>query len=103
MDGVDLSGCDPSLVRAQIAPVFQDFARYMVTIRRAIGLGDSDRIDDEQAIWAAAQQVGMAEVIESLPSGLDTRLGKAFIDGTDLSIGQWQRLAIARACSATCR
>ena len=96
-DGVDLRACDPSLVRAQIAPVFQDFARYMVTIRRVIGLGDSDRIDDEQAIWAAAQQVGMAEVIESLPSGLDTRLGKAFLDGTDLSIGQWQRLAIARA------
>jgi ATP-binding cassette subfamily B protein len=96
-DGVDLSGCDPSLVRGQIAPVFQDFARYMVTIRRVIGLGDSDRIDDEQAIWAAARQVGMAEVIESLPSGLDTRLGKGFLDGTDLSIGQWQRLAIARA------
>jgi ATP-binding cassette subfamily B protein len=96
-DGVDIARCDPALVRAQIAPVFQDFARYMVTIRRVIGLGDSQRIDDERAIWAAARQAGMAEVIESLPNGLDTRLGKAFIDGTDLSIGQWQRLAIARA------
>jgi ATP-binding cassette subfamily B protein len=96
-DGVDLAACDPSLVRAQIAPVFQDFARYMVTIRRVIGLGDTSRLDDEGAIWTAARQVGMADVIESLPRQLDTRLGKAFADGTDLSIGQWQRLAIARA------
>ena len=96
-DGVDLAGCDPALVRAQIAPVFQDFARYFVTIRQVIGLGDSSRLDDEAAIWTSARQVGLADMIESLPSGLDTRLGKAFADGTDLSIGQWQRLAIARA------
>jgi ATP-binding cassette subfamily B protein len=96
-DGVDLAGCDPSLVRAQIAPVFQDFARYMLTIRRVIGLGDSRRIDDEGGIWNAAKQVGMADMIEALPSALDTRLGKPFLDGTDISIGQWQRLAIARA------
>ncbi len=96
-DGVDLAGCDPTLVHAQIAPVFQDFARYQVTIRRVIGLGETSRIDDEAAIWTAARQVGLADVIGSLPQGLDTRLGKAFADGTDLSIGQWQRLAIARA------
>jgi len=96
-DGVDLAGCDPALVHAQIAPVFQDFARYLITIRRVIGLGDTSRLDDESAIWTAARQVGLADVIESLPNGLDTRLGKAFADGTDLSIGQWQRLAIARA------
>ena len=41
--------CDPSLVRAQIAPVFQDYARYMLTIRQGIGLGDVDRLDDEEA------------------------------------------------------
>ncbi len=96
-DGVDLAGCDPSLVRSQIAPVFQDFAQYRVTIRRVIGLGNSRRIDDEADIRNAARQVGMLDAIESLPRGFDTRLGKAFLDGTDLSIGQWQRLAIARA------
>ena len=96
-DGVDLAGCDPALVRAQIAPVFQDFARYMLTIRQAIGLGDVERLDDEAGIRAAAHQAGIEELIDSHPSGLDTRLGKVFSGGIDLSVGQWQRLAIARA------
>jgi ATP-binding cassette subfamily B protein len=96
-DGVDLAACSPSLVRAQIAPVFQDYARYMLTIRSAIALGDTSRLDDEEGIRRAASHVGLDELIESLPEGLDTRLGKGFSGGTDISIGQWQRLAIARA------
>jgi ATP-binding cassette, subfamily B, bacterial len=96
-DGVDLSDCDPSLVRAQIAPVFQDYARYMLTFRRAIGLGDPRRLDDEAGIYRAARQAGVEELINSQPNGLDTRLGKMFTGGIDVSIGQWQRLAIARA------
>jgi ATP-binding cassette subfamily B protein len=95
-DGVDLAGCDPSLVRAQIAPVFQDFARYMLTIRRSIGLGDVQRLDETAAVLDAAREVGLDELIKSHSEGLETRLGKPF-GGTDLSIGQWQRLAIARA------
>lgn len=96
-DGVDMAGCDPSLVHAQIAPVFQDYGRYMLTIRKAIGLGDASRLGDESRIRRAATEVGLDELIDSLPNGLDTRLGKAFANGVDLSIGQWQRLAIARA------
>jgi ATP-binding cassette, subfamily B, bacterial len=96
-DGVDLAECDPDLVRAQIAPVFQDYARYLLTIRQAIGLGDAARLGDDRSILRAAEQSGIAELIASLPGGLDARLGKAFTSGTDLSIGQWQRLAIARA------
>jgi ATP-binding cassette subfamily B protein len=96
-DSVDLAVCDPDLVRAQIAPVFQDYSRYLLTIRKAIGLGDVARLEDEQGMLRAAEQAGIAELIASLPGGLDARLGKAFTDGTDLSIGQWQRLAIARA------
>jgi ATP-binding cassette subfamily B protein len=96
-DGVDLAGCDPSLVRAQIAPVFQDYARYMLTIRNAIALGDTTRLDDEEGILRAATEVGLDELIDSLPEGLDARLGKGFSGGTDISVGQWQRLAIARA------
>jgi ATP-binding cassette, subfamily B, bacterial len=95
-DGVDLAGCDPGLVRAQIAPVFQDFSRYMLTIRQGIALGDGERLDDEAAIVTAARQAGIAELIASHPEGLDVRLGKV-LGGTDISIGQWQRLAIARA------
>jgi ATP-binding cassette subfamily B protein len=96
-DGVDLAGCDPVLVRAEIAAVFQDFAQYALTFRRVIGLGDTARLDDEAAIWRAARTAGVAELIEAQPDGLDTRLGKVFSGGTDISIGQWQRLAIARA------
>lgn len=96
-NGVDLANCDPQLVRAQIAPVFQDFARYMFTIRQAIGLGDSPRLDDEEGIWRAASEAGVDDLIESHAEGLDVRLGKIFSEGTDISIGQWQRMAIARA------
>jgi ATP-binding cassette subfamily B protein len=69
----------------------------MLTIRQAIGLGEADRLDDTAGIWRAARQVGVDELIDSHPDGLDTRLGKAFTGGTDISGGQWQRLAIARA------
>jgi len=96
-DGVDIATCDPMEVRKQISPVFQDYSRYMFTIRRVIGLGSTERIDDEPGILKAASNGGVSELIDSSPAGLDTRLGKMFTDGTDVSIGQWQRLAIARA------
>ena len=96
-DGVDLADCDPALVRAQIAPVFQDYARYMLTIRQAIGLGDVERLDDEAGIRRAARQAGIDDLIESQPTGSTPASGKVFSGGIDLSIGQWQRLAIARA------
>ena len=53
-NGISLAVCDPLLVRAQIAPVFQDYTRYMLTIRQAIGVGDTARLDDETGIWGAA-------------------------------------------------
>ena len=96
-DGVDLAECDPSRVRAQIAPVFQDYTRYMLTMRQAIGLGDVGRLDDDDAIRNAARHADMEGIIDGRAGGLDQRLGKMWEDGTDLSIGQWQRLAIARA------
>ena len=96
-NGISLAVCDPLLVRAQIAPVFQDYTRYMLTIRQAIGVGDTARLDDETGIWGAARQVGLDALIRSQQNGLDTRLGKGFSGGIDISIGQWQRLAIARA------
>jgi ATP-binding cassette, subfamily B, bacterial len=96
-DGADIFECDPSLVRAQIAPVFQDYTRFQLTIRQSIGLGDVDRLDDDAAILAAARLAGLHELIDSHETGLDTRLGKEFVAGTDVSGGEWQRLAIARA------
>ena len=96
-DGIDVSTCDPAQVRAQIAPVFQDFVHYLLTIRRTIGLGDAARLDDEDALRDAAIRSGLGDLLASLPEGLDTRLGKTFSGGIDISGGQWQRLAIARA------
>jgi ATP-binding cassette subfamily B protein len=96
-DGVNLAGCDPELVREHIAPMFQDYAQYMVTIRRSIGLGDTHRLDDDAAIREAARRAGVADLITAQAQGLDARLGKAFSEGIDLSTGQWQRVAIARA------
>ncbi|WP_040491432.1 ABC transporter ATP-binding protein [Ilumatobacter nonamiensis] len=96
-DGVDIAVCDPALVRAQMAPVFQDFAKFMLTIRSSIALGDINRIDDEEGIERAAIEAGVDDLIRSNSAGIDTRLGKVFAGGTDASIGQWQRLAIARA------
>lgn len=96
-DGIDLATCDPDLVRSQMAPVFQDFSRYMLTIRQAIGLGDVAALDDEDRILRAAEWSGVDDLVASRAEGLDARLGKMFSGGTDISIGQWQRLAIARA------
>ena len=96
-DSVDINQCDPELVRRAVAPVYQDYARYLLHVRTVIGLGDVERLDDLEDIMSAASAARADDIVESLPAGLDTRLGKAFSGGTDLSIGQWQRLAIARA------
>jgi ATP-binding cassette subfamily B protein len=96
-DDVDIAECDPNRVRALIAPVFQDYTRYMFSIRRAIGLGDAARIDDDARVRQAVELAGLGPMIDALPDGLDTRLGKMFAGGTDVSIGEWQRIAIARA------
>ena len=69
----------------------------MLTIRQSIAIGNTGQLDDDARIWRAVRLAGLESMIESQPHGLDTRLGKAFSGGVDLSGGQWQRLAIARA------
>ena len=96
-DDVDLANCDPAAVRQRVAPVFQDFTRFEHTAAQAIGFGDLSRLDDREAVKHAAHEAGADSFIESLPAGYETRLSTAFAGGTDLSGGQWQRLAIARA------
>ena len=96
-DGVDIAEYSPASVRAHVTPVFQDFTRFEHSAREAIGFGDIDRLDDDQGIRQAAQRAGADGFIEALPAGYDTRLSTSFSNGTELSVGQWQRVAAARA------
>ena len=84
-------------LRAQMSIVFQSFGRYNATVAENIAMGDLDRLlGDRERIRAVAEWAGLREMIESLPDGYDTLLGREFGD-VSLSGGQWQRLAIARA------
>jgi ATP-binding cassette subfamily B protein len=98
VDGADLAGIDPAIWRTCAAAVFQDYVQYQMTARENIGFGDLARLHDAAAIGAAAVKSGADEVVSRLPAGYETVLGKAYEEnGQDLSIGQWQKLAIARA------
>lgn len=86
----------PSL-RASVAIIFQDFLRYGLSARDNVALGRDERYDDTPAVVEAAERAGAHEIIEGLPSGYETQLGPQFWGGTELSVGQWQRIALARA------
>ncbi|HLN63646.1 MAG TPA: ABC transporter ATP-binding protein [Symbiobacteriaceae bacterium] len=82
--------------RGKIAAVFQDYASFQLTARENIGFGNLALIDDDEALTGALQRAGIAQAIDRLPQGIDTYLGRQFGD-RELSGGQWQRMALARA------
>jgi len=96
LDGTDLREFDLDDLRRQIAVVFQDYARYQLPARDNIGFGQVDHLADLERIMAAAAQGGAEPVIERLPHGYDTTLGRMFSGGVDLSGGEWQKIALAR-------
>ena len=96
-DGVDAATRDPRWVYERVAVLFQDFARFMLTARENIGLGRVERIDDADAIVRAAERAGADSFVSAWPERYDTILGPFFMGGRDVSIGQWQRIALARA------
>lgn len=96
LDGVDTSTMHPAEVRRRIGVIFQDFVRFQFSAADNVGVGWLPRRDDREAIERAVTEAGARDVIERLPRGLDTPLGRAF-GGDDLSVGQWQRVALARA------
>ncbi|MDX3103359.1 ABC transporter ATP-binding protein [Nonomuraea angiospora] len=104
--GADLNGVDPQRWRQRVAVVFQDFVHYPMPVRENIGFGAIERLrgrepgDTDARIRAAARLAGAEEIIDGLPSGLDTLLSRRYIGGVDISGGQWQRLALARAMLA---
>jgi ABC-type multidrug transport system fused ATPase/permease subunit len=100
VDGVDLAATDPVAWRARIAVLFQDFARYQLSAADNIGLGAPELAGDRAHLVAAAELAGARELVESLPHGWETVLSREYTGGTDLSGGQWQRIALARAMFA---
>jgi ATP-binding cassette subfamily B protein len=107
-DGTDVAGVDPDQLRRQVAVIFQDFVRFHLTVRENIGLGRVEAVDDINGVRGAAAQAGVDAFADRLADGYETMLGPEFIAsddpdepgkrrGTDLSVGQWQRIALARA------
>lgn len=97
LDGVDLREFDPNAYRKLLSVVFQDYVIYAETVADNIRLGDVDGDGSIEAVRTAVKNAGASKFIEALPKSYETPLTKLFDNGQDLSIGQWQRLAIARA------
>ena len=97
IDGVDIRDYSPEKLRAQIGAMFQDFVTYQATAAENIGLGNMDAIANRDQIVSASRQAGAHELIANLAEGYDTALGKWFEAGVNLSGGEWQKVALARA------
>ncbi len=97
LDGVDLRHFDPVDLRANLSVIFQDFAKYQLSARENIRLGNVQLAPDDPAIGEAARDARVHEAILGLRDGYDTMLGKWFEEGEELSVGEWQKIALARA------
>jgi ATP-binding cassette subfamily B protein len=101
LDGRDLAEWEEQALRERIGVIFQDFTRYQMLVGENVGAGDERYFEDETR-WREAAAKGLAsEFIETLPAGYQTQLGKWFKDGRELSGGQWQKIALARAFMRT--
>ncbi len=97
LDGQDLREWDETALRDRIGVIFQDFTRYQLLLGENIGAGDVRHFEDEGR-WREAGEKGMAtSIVDTLPQGYRTPLGKWFNDGRELSGGQWQKIALSRA------
>ena len=108
VDGVPLRDIDLRAWRGAVSAGFQDFCRFELHAREAVGVGDIRVLDDDAADidldLVAAEALGRAgstELLDDLPNGWDTQLGRSFDDGIELSGGQWQKVAVARSMMRT--
>jgi ATP-binding cassette subfamily B protein len=97
LDGVDLRELEPSALRGLIGGMFQDYVTYQATAAENIGLGEIGLLEDRAAIEDAATKAGADSLLDRLPDGWDTPLGKWFDGGVELSGGEWQKVALGRA------
>jgi len=97
IDEVDIRDYDPAQLRAQIGGMFQDYVTYQATAAENIGLGNLGALTDHDAVVKASRQAGSDSLIAGLPQGYETALGKWFDAGVNLSGGEWQKVALARA------
>jgi len=97
VDGIDLRDLDPSQWQRQIGVIFQDFAHYAVTARENVGFGQIESLEDLDRIARAAEMSGADDCIRRLKLGWENILGKMFDEGQELSTGEWQKVALARA------
>ncbi len=103
LDGIDLREFDLSELRQRIGVIFQDFVRYHLPAAENIGFGQIEALDDRPRIVRAAEKSGAHPLITTLPDGYETTLGRWFSKGRDLSGGEWQKIALARAFMRDCR
>ena len=97
IDGIDIRELDPLDLRQRIGVIFQDFVRYHLPASENIGFGQIEALDRLDRIIESARKSGAHSIIESLPDGYQTMLGRWFHGGHELSVGQWQKVALARA------
>ncbi len=97
LDGIDLRDYDLADLRSNISVIFQDFMHYDLSVRENIGFGNLRVLTDDNRLRSAARKGGAEKLIDRFPLGYDQMLGHRFKDGTDLSGGEWQKIALARA------
>jgi ATP-binding cassette subfamily B protein len=97
LDGIDLREWAESDLRRRIGVIFQDFSQYQFLLRENVGFGSVEHLDDDLRLNRAIDRGGAREFVSTLSAGLDTQLGRWFAEGTELSGGQWQKIALARA------
>jgi len=97
LDGIDLAAWDEAALRGRLGVIFQDFNQYQLRFRENVGVGSVEHLEDVLRVERAVEQGGAGEVLSSLGAGLETPLGRWFKDGVELSGGQWQKVALARA------
>jgi ATP-binding cassette subfamily B protein len=97
VDGQELGSMHVEAWRARVSAGFQDFTRFEFCARETVGVGELSRIGDGEWVATALRRAHASDVIASLPDRLETPIGKSFDDGVELSLGQWQKLAVGRA------